>query len=37
VEKEDGNLQVKNRIYETIFNQDWVKKHQNYIRIQHEF
>lgn len=24
VEKEDGQLQVKNRIYETIFNQDWV-------------
>ena len=29
VEKEDGNLQVRNRIYETIFNRDWVKKHQN--------
>ncbi|QDZ38737.1 AAA family ATPase [Euhalothece natronophila Z-M001] len=26
VEKEDGDLQVKNRIYETIFNQDWVQE-----------
>ncbi|MDR9404061.1 MAG: AAA family ATPase [Halothece sp. Uz-M2-17] len=27
VEKEEGNLQVKNRIYQTIFNQNWIAHH----------
>jgi len=27
VEKEAGYLQVKNRIDQTIFNQDWVKQY----------
>ena len=29
VEKEEGQLKVRNRIYETIFNRDWVKKYHS--------
>ncbi len=30
--KEDGYLKVKNRIYQAIFDQQWVKKHLNQLR-----